>query len=169
MVIAGKVKDAVQYEDLKLRRESMLRLLGLPCSGFDRDGEIAGHTLAPGQNRRRREREDIGGFILAAEPMIQFANLVIRREQNGDFAAKLCGFCGLLQKRGKRAASQGPPEFGFYRRFGNDHGRVRPAAQVIRRAHKQHRRVSPPSRIHVNAADTGSSQTSGKSPHSRNA
>jgi hypothetical protein len=102
MVVAGQVEKAVKNQHSKLCGQRVAAGGGLLAGGGDADGQVARRALRSFQPRKldRREREHIGGLVLAAELAVEAADILVGGEQDGDLAAEANS--GLRQ--GKKAA-----------------------------------------------------------------
>jgi len=89
VVVAGEVEQAVEDEDLQFAGEGVALIGGLAAGGFNADGEVAGQLFCA--NAFGGERENVGGFVFAAELAVEFADGGIGGEEDGDFAAEADG------------------------------------------------------------------------------
>lgn len=102
VVVASEMKQSVKDKDLDFGGERMVLVNGLAKCGGNAYGQIAGDFFRA--NAFRREGEDVGGFVLAAELTIEFAECRVSSEQDGDLTAKANGF---LRSREKARQSAG--------------------------------------------------------------
>lgn len=78
----------MENQYFELRSEGVAARGALAARGVNADGNIPGSFFWDPGVLFRREREHVSWLILAAEPLIQIADGLVRGEQHGDFAAE---------------------------------------------------------------------------------
>src|SRR5271169_6095737 len=97
MVEAGKMQQAMQYQDLYFRGQIVPKFSGVGGGDLERDCNV---TCYP--RHLRRERQDIGGLVLVAEATIQCLHLAVRGDANVHITLQ-----GKRTPRTRRKATQG--------------------------------------------------------------
>jgi hypothetical protein len=144
MIVARQMKQAVQHENLDFNGQRMALLFGLAKRRGHADGEVSGNI----GRASRRKRQHIRSLVDAPELPIEAADGLIRREQDGDFAAQRHG--GLREaKELREGARGGDAAGGIARRAGRwscagEGGRRRVGVQIwIEEDHRAGARKTP--------------------------
>ena len=109
VVVAGEMKQAVQDEDFDFRRERVALIDGLLARSGNGDSQVASdffcgyflHGAFSGKRAFSRKREHVGGFILVAELAVEFTEVRVGGEQDGDLAAEADGLLRQSEKAGQ--------------------------------------------------------------------
>ena len=86
MVVAHQVKHAVQHQDADFLLDGVAEFARLRAGAASGDGDVAEERAARA-GRLGREREDVGGVVLAAEVAVQAAQFGVAGDQHVEGAA----------------------------------------------------------------------------------
>jgi len=96
VIFTGEVQETMQQEDTNLVAQGVAVGCGLAGGGFERDGEIAGVFAC--YFWRCGEAEDIGGFIFAAEALVELAEGGVTCEEDVDCSAETDSKTGAIEE-----------------------------------------------------------------------
>ena len=96
VVFASEMEEAVEDEDFDFVLRRVGEGFGLAGGGFDGDGEVARVFLCEGCGRG--EAEDVGGFVLSTEALVELAEGSAGGEEDVDCSAKADGGAGAVEE-----------------------------------------------------------------------
>lgn len=96
VVFAGEMEEAVEEEDFYFVGEGVAVRGCLAGGGVERDGEVT--CVFFGELVRRREAEDVGGFIFAAKGFIELAEGGVGGEKNVYLTSETYGETGAIEE-----------------------------------------------------------------------
>ena len=100
VIIAGKMQDRVQHQDLDLGGERVAEETGMVGRQVRRNGHIAGQAID--QAGHGRKRQDVGRAIFPAETQVQGLQLAIAGDEHIDRARQPGSAARARDKPGQR-------------------------------------------------------------------
>lgn len=131
MIEAGEVEEAMEQENAEFGFEWMAEAGGLAGGGVEGDGEVAGVLMRGGKagdggwERARREAEDVGRLVFAAEGTVEAFELGVGGEEDIDGAGEADGGAGAIEEaREGGLGGHGVERLGATGEIDGDHGLV---------------------------------------------